>query len=90
MIRKAPFRVLVVTAHPDDMEFGCAGTLARWSDEGADITLTIVTDGSTGTQDRELMGERLEAVRKEESEKAAAVVGIGEVLWLGYRDGYVE
>lgn len=84
------YRVLVVTAHPDDMEFGCGGTLARWSDEGAEITLAIVTDGSTGTQDRELVGEKLAAVRREESEKAAAVVGVAEVVWLGYRDGYVE
>jgi LmbE family N-acetylglucosaminyl deacetylase len=85
-----PWRALVVTAHPDDMEFGCAGTLARWADRGADVTLCIVTDGSTGTQDRELMGERLRKIRIEESAAAAAVVGINELAWLGYRDGYVE
>jgi LmbE family N-acetylglucosaminyl deacetylase len=84
------WRALVVTAHPDDMEFGCAGTLARWADLGAHITLCIVTDGSTGTQDRELMGERLRAIRIEESAAAAAVVGIDELEWLGYADGYVE
>lgn len=87
---RSSYRVLVVTAHPDDMEFGCAGTLTRWADKGAEVTLAIVTDGSTGTQDRALMGERLAAIRKEESEKAAAAVGIQEVVWLGYRDGYVE
>jgi LmbE family N-acetylglucosaminyl deacetylase len=87
---KAPWRALVVTAHPDDMEFACAGTLAKWADAGADITLCIVTDGSTGTQDRELMGERLRAIRIEESAAAAAVVGIHELDWLGYQDGYVE
>jgi LmbE family N-acetylglucosaminyl deacetylase len=85
-----PWRALVVTAHPDDMEFGCAGTLAKWADQGADISLCIVTDGSTGTQDRELMGERLRAIRIEESAAAAAVVGINELAWLGYQDGYVE
>jgi LmbE family N-acetylglucosaminyl deacetylase len=87
---RAPWRALAVTAHPDDMEFGCAGTLAKWADAGADITLCIVTDGSTGTQDRELMGERLRAIRIEESAAAAAVVGANELAWLGYRDGYVE
>lgn len=86
----APFRALVVTAHPDDMEFGCAGTLALWSDRGADITLCIATDGSTGTQDHELVGDRLARVRKEESRAAADIVGIGELVWLDHRDGYVQ
>jgi LmbE family N-acetylglucosaminyl deacetylase len=72
------------------MEFGCAGTLAKWADQGAEITLCIVTDGSTGTQDRDLMGERLRAIRIEESAAAAAVVGVSELDWLGYQDGYVE
>ncbi|HET7482684.1 MAG TPA: PIG-L deacetylase family protein [Actinomycetota bacterium] len=85
-----PFRALIVTAHPDDMEFGCAGTLALWADRGADITLCIATDGSTGTQDRDLMGDRLSQVRKEESRAAADVIGINEVVWLDRRDGYVE
>lgn len=84
------WRALVVTAHPDDMEFGCAGTLARWADAGAEITLCIATDGSTGTQDRALMGERLREARREESQRAADIVGIAEVTWLDYRDGYVE
>jgi LmbE family N-acetylglucosaminyl deacetylase len=87
---RRPWRALVVTAHPDDMEFGCAGTLAKWADQGAEVTLCIVTDGSTGTQDRDLMGERLRAIRIEESAAAAAVVGISEIDWLGYQDGYVE
>ncbi|MGH2808280.1 MAG: PIG-L deacetylase family protein [Actinomycetota bacterium] len=87
---KVPFRVLVVTAHPDDMEFACGGTLALWAERGADITLCIATDGSTGTQDRDLMGERLSEVRKKESRAAADAIGIGELTWLDYRDGYVE
>lgn len=85
-----PFRALVVTAHPDDMEFGCAGTLALWADAGADVTLCIATDGSTGTQDHSLMGEKLSEIRKSESRAAADVVGIGDLVWLDYRDGYVE
>ncbi len=84
------WRALVIAAHPDDMEFGCAGTLARWIDEGAEVTLALVTDGSTGTQDRALMGERLAEIRRAESEEAAKVIGIQNFEWLGHRDGYVE
>ncbi len=84
------WRALVVTAHPDDMEFGSGGTVATWADAGAEITLCIATDGSTGTQDRSLMGQELNKVRIEESERAAAILGIKEVVWLDYQDGYVE
>lgn len=84
------WRALVVAAHPDDTEFGCAGTIAKWAQEGAEVTLCIVTDGSTGTQDRELMGERLAQIRRAESEKAAATLGVHTFEWLGYQDGYVE
>ncbi len=86
----SPWRALVVTAHPDDMEFSAAGTLAKWADAGAEITLCIATDGSTGTQDKELMGSKLRDIRKRESRRAADVVGINELVWLGYQDGYVE
>lgn len=89
MAKSAP-RVLVVSAHPDDIEFACAGTLARWADAGAEITYGLVTDGSTGTQDRDLMGEKLAAIRKEECERAASIVGARHLEWLGYPDGYVE
>jgi LmbE family N-acetylglucosaminyl deacetylase len=84
------FRALAVSAHPDDIEFGCAGTLAAWIDQGAEVTLCIVTDGSTGTQERGLMGESLAKVRRAESERAAEIIGATRVEWLGYRDGYVE
>ncbi|MGH2730938.1 MAG: PIG-L deacetylase family protein [Actinomycetota bacterium] len=84
------FRALAVTAHPDDAEFGCAGTLARWADEGAEVTLCIVTDGSTGTQEADVAGAELAAIRREETERAADIIGASGVVWLGYRDGYVE
>lgn len=84
------WRALAVMAHPDDMEFSCAGTLARWADGGAEITLCIGTDGSTGTQDRSQMGEHLSRIRREESQRAADVIGISELIWLDLRDGYVE
>jgi LmbE family N-acetylglucosaminyl deacetylase len=84
------FRALVVTAHPDDMEFGAAGTVAKWTAEGAEVTLCITTDGSTGTQDRELMGPPLAEIRRHEASDAAAAVGVQEVVWLDYPDGYTQ
>ncbi len=87
---KAPFRALAVAAHPDDIEFGLAGTVATWSDRGAEVSYCIVTDGSTGTQDRALIGEGLAQLRREESQHAAETVGVNEIAWLGYADGYVQ
>jgi LmbE family N-acetylglucosaminyl deacetylase len=87
---KVRWRALVVTAHPDDIEFGCGGTVATWTDAGAEVTYCIVTDGSTGTQDRSLMGAGLTEVRRAESEAAAKICGVDHIEWLGYRDGYVE
>ena len=87
---EARFRALAVSAHPDDIEFGAAGTLACWADQGGEITLCIVTDGSTGTQDRSLMGGGLKNLRRTEAEEAARVIGAKEVVWLDRPDGYVE
>jgi LmbE family N-acetylglucosaminyl deacetylase len=72
------------------MEFGSAGTLAKWTDAGAEVTLCIATDGSTGTQDRSFMGKGLNQVRMEESQRAADILGLKEVVWLDYQDGYME
>jgi LmbE family N-acetylglucosaminyl deacetylase len=84
------FRALAVSAHPDDIEFGLAGTIAVWADQGAEVTFCIVTDGSTGTQDKSLMGEGLKDLRRDEAEEAARVLGAKEVVWLDRPDGYVE
>jgi LmbE family N-acetylglucosaminyl deacetylase len=84
------YRALVVMAHPDDLEFSCGGTVAGWADAGAEVTACIVTDGSTGTQDRDLMGEGLAEVRRRESAEAAKIIGVQELVWLERRDGYVE
>lgn len=82
--------MLCVCAHPDDIEFSCAGSVAVWIDQGAEVTYVIVTDGSTGTADAGLMGDKLAEIRREESIRAAKVVGVENVVFLGYRDGYVE
>jgi LmbE family N-acetylglucosaminyl deacetylase len=85
-----PLRVLVISAHPDDNEFGCAGSVAVWVNEGAEVTYVITTDGSTGTTDTSLVGTTLADIRREESIQAAGIVGVTDVRFLGYRDGYVE
>lgn len=84
-----PDRVLIVMAHPDDAEFGAAGTIARWADAGAHITYVVVTDGSKGSEDPEMTDERLSKLRMKEQRAAAEVLGVAEVVFLGYPDGEV-
>ncbi|MFO7321472.1 MAG: PIG-L deacetylase family protein [Chloroflexota bacterium] len=80
-------RVLGVFAHPDDPEFFCGGTFARWAAEGADITFLIATSGDKGSSDPEMTGARLAEIREQEERNAAAVLGVREVIFLRYPDG---
>ncbi|HEX8918651.1 MAG TPA: PIG-L deacetylase family protein [Chloroflexota bacterium] len=82
--------MLVVTAHPDDAEFGCAGTVARLAGEGKDVFYAIVTDGSKGSSDPEMTPERLSALREQEQRDAAHVLGVRDVSFLGFPDGMLE
>lgn len=83
-------RILVVAAHPDDIEFGVAGSVARWIDEGAEVTYCIVTDGAAGADDPTTDPKELARTRQEEQRAAAAAVGVTDVRFLGYRDGILE
>ena len=83
-------RVLVVTAHPDDPEFGAGGTIAALARQGADIAYAIVTDGSKGTGDRTIARERLVRMRQDEQWNAARVLGVRDVRFLGHEDGELE
>src|SRR5262245_17727268 len=80
-------RILVVTAHPDDVDFGAAGSVAVWTTAGVDVTYCIVTDGAAGSQDESIRHEDLGAVREREQRAAAATVGVTDVRFLGYPDG---
>lgn len=82
-----PKRVLVVVAHPDDPDFGAAGTVARWTQEKVDVTYLIVTDGAKGSSDPEMTSEKLTQIRQKEQKAAAKVVGVRKVEFLGYPDG---
>ncbi|SDN61661.1 N-acetylglucosaminyl deacetylase, LmbE family [Klenkia soli] len=82
-------RVLCVLAHPDDVDFGSAGTVATWTDAGTEVVYCLVTDGDAGGFDdtpRDQMGP----LRRAEQTAAAAHVGVTQLHWLGYPDGRVE
>ncbi len=86
-----PFsRALVVAAHPDDAEFGAAGTIARWVEMGTDVRYVVVTDGASGSADPEMTRERLAVLREAEQRAACTALGVTGVDFLGYADGYLE
>jgi LmbE family N-acetylglucosaminyl deacetylase len=78
---------LVVAAHPDDADFGAAGTSYLWSQEGWDVYYLVCTDGSKGTDDPEVNPAELIRVRREEQREAARRAGVKEVFFLNYVDG---
>jgi LmbE family N-acetylglucosaminyl deacetylase len=82
-----PKVVLAVGAHPDDIEFGCGGTLAKWASQGAELHHLVLTDGSKGTWDPGRDLARLVAERQEEQREAARALGGGDVGFLGWPDG---
>src|SRR5688572_30977714 len=83
-------RVMVITAHPDDSEFGAGGTVAKFVKEGREVAYCIVTNGNKGSSDRTMTPERLAVIRAEEQRNAARVLGVERVSFLGYPDGEVE
>src|ERR1700694_328168 len=80
-------RVLVVVAHPDDCDFGNAGTTAKWTDAGVTVTYCIVTDGDAGGSDRSITREEMARIRRIEQTAAPAEVGVSDLTFLGYPDG---
>lgn len=80
-------RILVVMAHPDDVDFGTAGSVATWTDWGREVVYCIVTDGDAGGSDRSISRSDMAAIRREEQTAAANKVGVKDVTFLGYPDG---
>lgn len=80
----------MVAAHPDDVDFGAAGTVATWVAEGIEVTYCIVTDGDAGGFDPGLTRPELAAIRRAEQRAAAGVVGVSDVVFLGYPDGRLQ
>jgi LmbE family N-acetylglucosaminyl deacetylase len=83
-------RILVVTAHPDDVDFGAGGSVAAWTKAGSEVHYCVVTDGDAGGFDPAVPRDRIPGIRRAEQTAAAAVLGVTELSWLGYPDGRVE
>ncbi len=79
--------ILVVVAHPDDPEFFCGGTIARWISEGHAVRYLIVTDGSRGNDDPSISAAQLIALRQQEQHAAARALGVESVRFLDHVDG---
>lgn len=82
----SPKRVLAIQAHPDDIEFGQAGTIAKWAREGAEITYCSLTSGDKGSADLEMTGEQLATMREAEQRRACEILGVKDVIFLRYHD----
>jgi LmbE family N-acetylglucosaminyl deacetylase len=83
-------RVLCITAHPDDVDFGAAGTVAQWTEAGVEVIYCVVTDGDAGGFDEDFPRDEMPALRRAEQIAAAKCVGVQDVRFLGYPDGRVE
>ena len=82
--------VLLISPHPDDVDFGCAGTIAKWTRMGTEVAYVICTSGDKGTDDSQMKPERLMAIREAEQWRAAEFVGVGKVTFLRLKDGELE
>ena len=80
-------RILVVAAHPDDVDFGAAGSVAKWISQGTEVIYAIVTDGGAGGFDPNIERSKMPSIRRSEQVAAAKVVGVDQVDFLGYLDG---
>jgi LmbE family N-acetylglucosaminyl deacetylase len=92
--RRAPAReaqrVLVVAAHPDDPEYGCAATVAKWAAEGREVTYLLLTSGDKGSKDPRVRPGELATLREREQRSAAAHLGVQQVIFQGHPDGMLE
>ncbi len=82
-----PKRIAVVIAHPDDAEFGCAGSVGRWIQEGHTVVYVLLTSGDQGGEDPEVAGEALAATREAEQLAACEILGVSETVFLRLPDG---
>ena len=83
-------RALAVAAHPDDVDFAAAGTIATLTDAGVHVTYCLVTDGDAGGSDRSISRHDMAMLRRREQTAAAAQVGVTDLVFLGHGDGRVQ
>jgi len=87
---ETPQRVLVITPHPDDADFWCSGTIAKWIGDGATVRYVLCTDGGKGTTDPNISSADLSKIREQEQADAAESLGVQELVLLHHPDGFLE
>ena len=85
-----PKRAMAIFAHPDDVDFGCSGTLASWTRRGTHVTYCVITSGQKGTHDPKMSPERMAGIREREQRAAGQAIGVKEFVFLGRQDGELE
>jgi LmbE family N-acetylglucosaminyl deacetylase len=80
----------VVTAHPDDVDFGAGGTIAQWTAKGIEVAYCIATNGDQGGEDPDLPRDQMPVIRQREQRAAGAILGVTDIEFLNYRDGWLE
>ncbi|VAW39657.1 hypothetical protein MNBD_CHLOROFLEXI01-439 [hydrothermal vent metagenome] len=85
-----PERAMFIFAHPDDIEFGTAGTAAKWAKYGSDVTYIVLTDGNIGSREAGMTAEKLAKIRRREQSEAAEVAGVARCLFMGEPDGRLQ
>lgn len=83
-------RAMVIMAHPDDAEWTCAATVAKLCAEGWEVVFLLCTDGSKGSDDPAMTAEKLAQIREAEQRESARILGLKDVVFLGYPDSYLE
>ena len=84
-----PQTAMFIFAHPDDIEFGVAGTAAKWARAGSRVIYVVITDGNVGSHDDDMTAEKLAEIRRAEQTAAGEVAG-AECIFLGYHDGFLQ
>jgi LmbE family N-acetylglucosaminyl deacetylase len=85
-----PKRAMAIYAHPDDVDFGCSGTLASWIERGTHVTYCVVTSGQKGTHDPKMTPSQMARTREREQRAAGAAIGVKGFVFLGHQDGELE
>ena len=85
-----PKRAMAVYAHPDDVDFGCSGTLAAWIERGTHVTYCVITSGQKGTWDPKMTPKQMAQLREREQRAAGEAIGVREFVFLGHEDGDLE
>ena len=82
-------RILFITAHPDDLDFGAGGTIAHWTDKGIEVSYCVCTNGDQGGVDPDVNRSDMPKIRQKEQRDAGAVLGVSDIHFLNYVDGHL-